>query len=68
MNLGKNTAYIGIVIGILIFIIGITSLIKPDMMLENLDKNLRSIFAVLCMVYGAFRVYRAYLVLKTPAE
>lgn len=53
------------VMGVLILGAGILFLFPPDMLQERLDKNqndplLIKILGVICIIYGAFRIYRGY--------
>ncbi len=51
------------VLGTLIIAVGIAFLLKPGIMKEYLaqyDDAMIQLFAGLCFIYGAFRIYRGY--------
>lgn len=51
--------YTGLIVGTISVIISIGMLLFPEKVNLIADKNMQYLFAVLCFLYGAFRVYRS---------
>lgn len=54
----KNLKYIHLVRGILYILIGLFFIIS--MKINNMPLYFNLIFGILCIVYGSFRLYKAY--------
>lgn len=60
----KAFAYSSIIMSIVFIVMGGLIAFYPDGLYLGLDQNYRYIIAFILLVYGIFRFYRAYKVLK----
>jgi len=66
INIGKVLSGLGIIIPFCYIALG-SALLLTDIF-PNLDKKKMSIFSVIIILYGIFRVYKLYLKFRTRDE
>lgn len=64
----KHFAYVGLLMGTLFALFGITVFVKPAIVDGILPQDSQNIFGFILIIYGGFRIYRSYLMLKAKEE
>ena len=60
----KTMAYVGLVMGSIITLLSLFLIIKPDVAANDMIERNSVLIGGVGMLYGLFRVYRAYLTLR----